>query len=100
MKDVERVGRAAYAHPGSARLGELVGEQAARANLLLLENHGLLAYDTSVKEALLGLRPYEMTVRMYITVRSAGVELRGLPGGVVRDFLANSGYRPPREWPA
>ena len=100
MYYLERVARVAYAHPGLARLGELVGERAGKANLLLLENHGVLAYDTSLKEALLGLQTYEMTARMYVMAKSAGVELRELPLEVVRDFLDHSGYRPRREWPA
>jgi 3-dehydro-4-phosphotetronate decarboxylase len=98
MYYLERVARVPYAHPGSARLGELVGEQAGKANLLLLENHGVLAYDTSLKEALMGLHTYELAAKMYLEARSAGIEMKELPPDVVQDFLTNSGYRAPREW--
>jgi ribulose-5-phosphate 4-epimerase/fuculose-1-phosphate aldolase len=100
MYYLERVARVAYAQPGTAQLGELVGAQAARANVLLLENHGVLVYDTSVKEALMALHTLEMTARMVVTARSAGLELQSLPSATVAEFLERSGYRPRRQWPA
>jgi L-fuculose-phosphate aldolase len=99
MYYLERVARVGYAHPGSAGLGEAVRAQARRANILLLENHGVLVYDTSIREALMGLQTLEMVCRMAVTARSAGLELRSLPASTVTDFLAGSGYRPRREWP-
>jgi len=98
MYYIERVARVAYFHPGSPELGEAVREQAREANILLLENHGVLVYDTSIREALMGLQTLEMVCRMAITARSAGLELRSLPAATVADFLDNSGYRPRREW--
>jgi 3-dehydro-4-phosphotetronate decarboxylase len=97
MYYLERVARVGYAHPGSARLGELVQEQVAHANLLLMENHGVLAYDTSLKEALMGLHTYELAAKMVLEARAAGVSLRVLPQPIVEDFLNNSGYRPRRK---
>ncbi len=98
MYYLERVERIAYFHPGSPALGEAVREKARRANILLLENHGVLVYDTSIQEALMGLQTLEMVCRMAIAARSAGLELRSLPASTVTDFLTNSGYRPQREW--
>jgi L-fuculose-phosphate aldolase len=94
-----RVERVAYCHPGSAALGHAVRAKARGANILLLENHGVLVYDTSLQEALMGLQTLEMVCRMAITARSAGLELRSLPASTVVEFLNNSGYRPRREWP-
>ncbi len=99
MYYLERVARVPYAHPGSAALGDVVREQALTANILLLDNHGVLVYDTSVKEALMGLHTLEMVCRMTLTAREAGVSLKGLPSTVVNDFLERSGYRPRRAWP-
>jgi 3-dehydro-4-phosphotetronate decarboxylase len=95
LEQVERVG---YCHPGSTELGEAVRARARQANILLLENHGVLVYDTSLREALMGLQTLEMVCRMMITARSAHLELRPLPDSTVTDFLTNSGYRPRREW--
>ena len=99
MYYLERVGHVGYFHAGSPELGEAVYEQARQANILFLDNHGVLVYDTSIQEALMGLQTLEMVSRMTITARGAGLELRSLSVSMVADFLENSGYRPRREWP-
>ncbi|MBW7459900.1 class II aldolase/adducin family protein, partial [Paenibacillus sepulcri] len=70
-----------------------------KANVLLLENHGILVYDTSVREARMSLHTLEMACRMVITARSAGIPLQPLTAETVQDFMASSGYKPVREWP-
>jgi L-fuculose-phosphate aldolase len=95
----QRVARVPYFHPGSQALGDAVAAQAANANVLLLENHGVLVYDTSIAEALMGLYVLELTCRMWLTARAAQLPLKPLPPQTVRDFLDHSGYRPPRRWP-
>lgn len=99
MYYLERVARIPYCHPGSAALAGAVGEQARRANVLLLENHGVLVGDASVSEALLALHTVEVAARMLITARQAGIPMRPLPLDTVQDFLRHSGYRELREWP-
>jgi ribulose-5-phosphate 4-epimerase/fuculose-1-phosphate aldolase len=96
---LERVARVGYAHPGSAALGELVGQQAAEANVLLLENHGVLVYDVSLSEALMALHTLELVCRMVVEARQAGIAFKPLSAATVHDFLAHAGYRPRREWP-
>lgn len=98
MYYLERVARVRYCHPGSAELGAAVGEQATEANILLLNNHGVLVYDTSISEALMALHTLELVCRMVLTARSAGVAFNHLPAATVTDFLTNAGYRPRREW--
>lgn len=98
MYYLERVARVCYCHPGSAELGDAVREQAKQSNVLLLDNHGVLVYDTSVREALMALHTLEMTCRMWLTAQSAGLSPRGLAPEVVADFLDNAGYKPRREW--
>ena len=99
MYYLERVERVSYFHPGSHELGAAVRAKARLANILLLENHGVLVYDISVQEALMSLQTLEMVCRMTITARSAGLELESLSPSAVADFLEHSGYRPRREWP-
>jgi ribulose-5-phosphate 4-epimerase/fuculose-1-phosphate aldolase len=99
MYYLERVEHVSYFHAGSRELGEAVHLKARHANILFLDNHGVLVYDTSIQEALMGLQTLEMVCRMAITARSAGLELHSLPASTVEDFLTNSGYRPRREWP-
>ena len=99
MYYLERVARVPYCHPGSRELGEAVRAHAAEANILLLENHGVLVYDTSLREALMAMHTLEFVCRMVVTTRSAGANLSALPTDTVEDFLARSGYRPRRQWP-
>ncbi len=99
MYYLERVARVPYHHPGSPALGEAVRAHAAEANILLLENHGVLVYDTSLREALMALHTLEFVCRMVLTARGAGVSLTALPPAQVQDFLNRSGYRPRRQWP-
>ena len=98
MYYLERVEHVSYYHAGSQELGEAVRAKARQANILFLDNHGVLVYDTSIQEALNGLHTLEFVCRMAITARSAGIELRSLSVSTVADFLESSGYRPRREW--
>ncbi|HSL29860.1 MAG TPA: class II aldolase/adducin family protein [Anaerolineales bacterium] len=99
MYYLERVEHVGYFHAGSPELGEAVRAKARRANILFLDNHGVLVYDTSVQEALMSLQTLEFVCRMAIAALSAGLKLRALPASTVTDFLENAGYRPRREWP-
>jgi ribulose-5-phosphate 4-epimerase/fuculose-1-phosphate aldolase len=99
MYYLERVGRVGYHHPGSAELVEGIKGEIMGANVLILENHGVLVYDTSIQEARMALHTLEVMCRMMVVSRSAGLEIQGLPEETVRDFLSNSGYRPLRRWP-
>lgn len=98
MYYLEKVERVPYAHPGSLMLAEEVRKKAKSANILLLENHGVLVYDTNLKEARSALQTLEMACRMLIVSRNAGIEIQGLPPQTVNSFLHESGYRPSRKW--
>jgi 3-dehydro-4-phosphotetronate decarboxylase len=98
MYYLERVERVPYAHAGSQALGDGVREKATKANVLLLENHGILVYDTSVREALMSLQTLEYTCRMLITAKNAGIELQALSPETAQDFLNNAAYKPRRQW--
>ncbi|MFD2611933.1 class II aldolase/adducin family protein [Paenibacillus gansuensis] len=98
MYYLERVERVPYFHPGSEALGDAVREKAAKANVLLLENHGVLVYDTSVREAQMALHTLETACRMILTSRSAGVPLSRMAPQTASDFLQNAGYKQRREW--
>lgn len=99
MYYLERVARVPYFHPGTRDLGEAVRAAAKRANVLLLENHGVIVCDVSVREAFIGLQVLEYASRMALASRGAGIDLTPLPPDVMADFLNHSGYRKPRQWP-
>lgn len=98
MYYLERIERVPYYHPGSIELGEAVRKVAAKTNVIILENHGVLVYDTSLKEARMALETLEMVARMTITAKNFSSEFKPLSTETVQDFLQNSGYRPRREW--
>src|SRR5690625_559971 len=56
MYYLERIERVPYHHPGSKELGDEVRKKANKANILLLENHGVLVYDRSIQEARMALQ--------------------------------------------
>ncbi|TJY43560.1 class II aldolase/adducin family protein [Cohnella pontilimi] len=98
MYYLERVERVPYRHPGSVELGEVVREKAKRANVLLLENHGVLVYDTTLQEARMALQTLEMACRMAVTAQAGGIGMNPLPEAAVQHFLSHSGYKPRRRW--
>ncbi|WP_274362978.1 class II aldolase/adducin family protein [Paenibacillus thermotolerans] len=100
MYYLERAERVPYRHPGSEALGEAVRERARSANILLLENHGVLVYDTSVREARMALQTLEMACKMLVAARGSGIHLKPLAPDTVHDFLHNAGYKPRRKWDA
>lgn len=98
MYYLEKVERIPYYHPGSIDLGEAVRKKAKTANILLLENHGVLVYDVSIKEARMALQTLEMACKMLITSRKSNLEMDGIPSNTEREFLDNAAYKPKRNW--
>lgn len=98
MYYLEKIERVPYYHPGSQELGAGVFEKSKLANVLLLENHGVLVYDTNLKEARMALQTLEFACRMWITANSAGIKLHEIPHETVRDFLEKGAYKPTRNW--
>ncbi|MFD1676625.1 class II aldolase/adducin family protein [Alicyclobacillus fodiniaquatilis] len=96
---LERIARVPYFHPGSVALGEAVREQARVANILLLENHGVLVYDTTIREARMALQTLEMVAKMAVYARMSQLPMEPVGTQVVADFLDNAGYKPRRRWP-
>ena len=100
MYYLQRVARIPYAHPGSAQLTAEVEKVAAGANVILMQNHGVILYDTSLGECRSCLEVLENTCRMCLEAAQAGIALQPVGPDTVDDFLNNSGYKPPRSWPA
>jgi len=99
MYYLEKIERIPYHHPGSRELAQAVKEKAKNANIMLLENHGIIVYDVSLKEARMALQTLEYTAKMHITALKNEVNMQGLSKETVHDFLHNSGYKPVRNWP-
>jgi ribulose-5-phosphate 4-epimerase/fuculose-1-phosphate aldolase len=98
MYYLEKLERVPYFHPGSAALGEGVREKAKSANILLLENHGVLVYDTSIREARMALQTLEMACKMLTVSQSASIPMTGLSPETEKYFIEKAGYKPKRNW--
>ncbi|WP_404454808.1 class II aldolase/adducin family protein [Oceanobacillus kapialis] len=98
MYYLEKVVRVPYKHPGSVDLADAVKERAKQGNVMLLENHGIIVYDTSLKEARMALETLEYTCKMYIQALQSSITINGLSDETVHDFLQNAGYKPVRKW--
>jgi L-fuculose-phosphate aldolase len=98
MYYLERIGWVDYSHPGSEELGESVGRAAASAEVIMMRNHGVILFDKTGEEALLRLQTLEMTCKMLVDARAAGIALKKLPEHIVHDFLHNGRYKSRQPW--
>ncbi len=76
-----------YCHAGSIELADKCGEGAKKADLLLLENHGVAAFGPSIEDAINKTLTLEFLCRLIVLSRSAGMELRSIPPRKVKEFL-------------
>jgi len=76
-----------YRHAGSPELAKKTGEYAKKADVLLLENHGVVTYGESIEEALNKTLTFEFLCRLTILSRGAGIELKEIPVRKAREFL-------------
>lgn len=98
MYYAERIAYVDYYHPGSIELGAAVREKAKDANVLFLKNHGVIVFDSSMREARMCLETIEMTCKMAAISKMTGLTPNVLNEETARDFLHHSGYKPRREW--
>ncbi|WP_422124346.1 class II aldolase/adducin family protein [Planococcus sp. X10-3] len=98
MYYLEKTARVPYFHPGSNELGLAVREKAKDANILFLENHGVLVYDINIKEARMALQTLEMACKMLVLSKSSGIEIKSLSHEAEKSFIEEAGYKPRRQW--
>ncbi|MEC0236157.1 class II aldolase/adducin family protein [Paenibacillus kribbensis] len=98
MYYAERIAYVDYYHPGSQELGRAVGEKAKEANVIILKNHGVIVFDSSMQEARMCLETIEMTCRMAAITKMTGLNPAVLSPDTATDFLDHSGYKPRRLW--
>lgn len=99
MYYLEKIVRIPYYHPGSIELADAIKENAKYGNIMLLENHGIIVYDTNIREARMALETLEYTSKMFVESQRSNIEIDGLNDEVVHNFLKKSGYKSIREWP-
>lgn len=78
MVYLKEIGRIPYLPPGSIELALKVGRKIQDADLLLLENHGVVAAGTSMEEVVNKTETLEFLCKLIVFARASGIELKGL----------------------
>ena len=81
------VARVPYHHAGSRELAEATAAKAKKSQVLLLENHGVVCWGSSLDEALLKTETLEFVCRLLVLSRASGLALNLLGEDVAADFL-------------
>jgi ribulose-5-phosphate 4-epimerase/fuculose-1-phosphate aldolase len=100
MYYLERVAWVDYSHPGSVELGAAVKAAAVSAEVIMMRNHGVILFDESCAEAVMRLQTLEMTCRMIVESKAAGIALSRIPERVAQEFLHHGRYKPRKPWHA
>ncbi len=67
-----------YRHAGSIELAEKCGERARKADVLLLENHGVVAFGPSIEAAVNKTLTFEFLCRLIVLSKAANMELKAI----------------------
>jgi len=81
------VARVPYHHAGSRELAKATAAKAEESQVLLLENHGVVCWDSSLDEALLKTETLDFVCRLLVLSRASGLALNLLGEDVAADFL-------------
>ncbi|MBL7031825.1 MAG: class II aldolase/adducin family protein [Nitrospira sp.] len=76
-----------YSHAGSIELAKKCGKAAKKADVLLLENHGVVAFGSSIEDAVNITLTLEFLCRLIVLSKTAGMDLRLIPPRQVKEFL-------------
>lgn len=76
-----------YHHPGSIELARKVREKATRADVLLLQNHGVVSVSSSIEEVINKTVTLEFLCRLTVLSEAADIELKPIPLNKVTEFL-------------
>jgi len=84
LKKIERI---PYQHPGSSELALQVGKKVKTADILLLENHGVVCVGGSIQEVINKTLTLEFLCKLTIFSKAANIELKAIDRQKVIDFL-------------
>ncbi|MDD5093035.1 MAG: class II aldolase/adducin family protein [Dehalococcoidia bacterium] len=87
MAYLGQVVRVPYYHAGSQALAEAVAVAAQSGRVLLLNNHGVVCFGSSLDECLLATETLEFVSRLLVISHSAGAGLNYLGKDVMEGFL-------------
>ncbi|MDW8321206.1 MAG: class II aldolase/adducin family protein [Armatimonadota bacterium] len=81
-----RVVRVPYIRPGTQLLADTVGEAARDHETIILSNHGIITFHSSVSDVLMRVESFEMSCRLIVTARMANITLNHLTPDMVEDL--------------
>lgn len=84
---LQHTGVVPYRHAGSPELAEKCAEAARKADVLILENHGVVALGASIDEAVNRALTLEFLCRLTVLSRSSGIELKEISPRQAKEFL-------------
>lgn len=82
-----------YFHAGSKELAQAVADVCEDTRVILMRNHGILVYDTNLKECRSALEVTENVCKMNIMAQNSNIALKEVPAATVKDFLEGSYYK-------
>lgn len=89
----ERILRIPYYHAGSIALARAVREVCEQGHVILMENHGVLAYDRSLAECRSCLEVTENVCKMNLMAKMGDIMLLEVEPETVQDFLEGGYYK-------
>jgi ribulose-5-phosphate 4-epimerase/fuculose-1-phosphate aldolase len=76
-----------YRHAGSIELAKKCGEGAKRADVLLLENHGVVTFGSCIEDAVNKTLTFEFLCRLNVLSKAADIELKVIHPRQRSEFL-------------
>ena len=86
MAYLDRIERVPYHHAGSRELAEAITARASTAQVLILNNHGIVCWGSSLNEALLLTQTLEFCCRLLVTSRNNSISFNYLGQDVAENF--------------
>jgi L-fuculose-phosphate aldolase len=90
---VGEVARVPYIQPGTQQLADAVAEAVREHETIILSNHGVIAFHSSIPDVLMRVESFEMSCRILVMARMANIPLNHLPPEMVEQLRQTSGYR-------
>lgn len=82
-----------YFHAGSKELAKAVSDVCKDTRVILMRNHGILVYDTNLKECRNALEVTENVCKMNTMAQNSNIALKEVPAATVKDFLEGNYYK-------
>ena len=86
MAYLGKVERVPYYHAGSRKLAEATATKARDSQALLLENHGVVCWGSSLDDVLLKTETLELLCRLVVVASASGISLNYLGKETIEDF--------------